>query len=225
MDRTGQAGSAEPGAPGQEEQDVWERSGMWPLFGWIRYWRVLLTALFSLLVVALALLGRTPPARLLEPRASLLFVLPWALMVLGVAVRLWGSGNLRKNQEVTRTGVYQMVRHPLYLGSLAFFLAFFLSVGNPVTGAGLFLAMVLLVYYPTMIHEEVVLRRDFPEQIAGYDHLPRLLPNLLRLPEALRTDRFTVRFALGNLGLRSLGFLVVLPVFLELLRWVESRYR
>jgi protein-S-isoprenylcysteine O-methyltransferase Ste14 len=208
----------------KEEAGSWE-TGIWPLFGFIRYWRVLLTAIFSVLVLLLALLGDTPPARLLEPRASLLFVLPWLLMVGGVAVRLWGSGNLRKNQEVTRTGIYQMVRHPLYLGSLAVFLAFFITVGSPLVGAGLFLAMVLLVYYPTMLHEEEVLRRDFPDQIGGYEHLPRLIPNVFRLREAVRTDRFTLRFALGNLGLRSLGFLVLLPAFLELLRWVESRFR
>lgn len=210
------AGEAEGGGGISRESDLS------PLIHWVHRRRPLLTAAFVVAVVGAALLDEEPPARLLEPSASALFVLPWMLMGLGVGVRIWGAGNLRKNQEITRTGIYRMVRHPLYLGSLSVFLAFFLTVGDPARGAALFLAMVVLVYYPTMISEEDHLRRHFPEQTRDYDGLPRLLPNVLRLPEALATDRFTLAAAHANLGVRSLGFLVALPIFLELLRWVEG---
>ena len=116
-----------------------------------------------------------------------------------------------------------MVRHPLYVGSLAMFLAMFLTVGDPLVGAVLFVAMVALVYYPTMMDEEAYLQTNFPEQTAGYIHLPRLIPNPFRLPEAIETDRFTLRSSYHNLGVRSVGFLVALPALLELLRWVETR--
>jgi hypothetical protein len=116
-----------------------------------------------------------------------------------------------------------MVRHPLYVGSLAMFLAMFLTVGDPWTGAALFALMVVLVYYPTMMDEEAYLQEHFPEQTTGYIHLPRLVPNVFRAGEALRSDRFTLAAANSNLGLRSLGFLVALPLLLEILRWVEGR--
>lgn len=209
--------------PGAEAPRQEAQGRLWPLILWVHRRRPLLTALFVLGALAVALLDGSSPARLLEPRASLRFVLPWALMLVGIGVRIWGAGNLRKNQEITRTGVYRMVRHPLYLGSLAVFLAFFLTVGDPWVGVALFVAMVVLVYYPTMMSEENYLRTHFPEQVPGYERLPRLLPNLLRLPDALRNDRFTLRAAYENLGVRSLGFLVGLPAFLELLRWVKER--
>jgi protein-S-isoprenylcysteine O-methyltransferase Ste14 len=196
---------------------------LWRAIRWIHRRRPFLTALFVVAVLVLALVHPDPPADLLRPRAELLFVLPWLLMIAGVGVRIWGAGNLRKNREITRTGIYRMVRHPLYVGSLAMFLAMFLTVGDPWVGAALFLLMVVLVYYPTMMDEEAYLREHFPEQTPGYIHLPRLVPNVFRIGEALRTDRFTVAAANANLGLRSLGFLVALPVLLELLRWLEGR--
>lgn len=194
---------------------------MWDAIRWIHRRRPLLTALFVTAVLLLGRLGGEPPANLIRPRADLEFVLPWILMIVGVSIRIWGSGNLRKNQEITSTGVYRMVRHPLYAGSLAMFLALFLTVGDPLYGAVLFVAMVVLVYYPTMLDEEAYLGQKFPEQTAAYAPLPRLLPSLRRFPEAMRTDRFTLRAAYGNLGLRSLGFLVALPLLLELLRLID----
>lgn len=195
-----------------------------PLVQWVHRRRPLLTFLVCAVMLVLALADPAPPAELLRPRAALLFWLPWALVAVGVAVRVWGSGNLRKNQEITRTGVYRMVRHPLYLGSLAVFLAFFITLGNPLVGAALWVAMVALVYYPTMMDEEAYLAKHYPEQVGDYASLPRLLPNLARLPEALCSDRFTVRAAWGNLGMRSLWALVALPAAAEAVRWVEGRF-
>jgi protein-S-isoprenylcysteine O-methyltransferase Ste14 len=191
---------------------------------WVHKRRPLLTALFVLVLIGGALVDDASPAELLRPRLTPTFLVPWALMLVGVGVRIWGAGNLRKNREITRTGIYRMVRHPLYLGSLAMFLAMFLTVGDSLVGAGLFAAMVAGVYYPTMIDEESHLARRFPDQTRDYLHLPRLLPSLSRLPDAVRTDRFTLTAARDNLGLRSLGFLIALPLLLEILRWVEVRF-
>jgi hypothetical protein len=159
---------------------------------------------------------------LLQPTPSPRFLLAWALMVFGVSVRLWGSGNLRKNQEITRTGVYALVRHPLYTGSLSLFLAYFLTVGDPVVGIILFGLLVGLVYYPTMLGEEEYLTLKFPGQFASYRPPPRLLPDPRRVGEAIDSDRFEFAAAYRNLGFRSVWFLIGLPLFLRLLDWVQS---
>jgi hypothetical protein len=86
----------------------------------------------------------------------------------------------------------------------------------------LFAAMVGLVYYPTMLSEEEYLTLKFPGQAESGAGLPRLLPNPARLPEALRTDRFTFSSATSNLGTRSLGFLIALPIFLRVLFAVQG---
>lgn len=162
------------------------------------------------------------PVDLLKPSSSYRFILPWALIGVGIVARVWGAGNLRKSQEITYSGIYRIVRHPLYLGSLSFFLAYFLTVGHVPVGLTLFVLLLLGVYYPTMLSEEDYLTRTFPEQYARYDPPPRLIPHLGRLRSALHTDRFDARAAWGNLGYRSLWFAVVLPVFLRVLAWIQD---
>lgn len=192
---------------------------------WIRRRRPLLTAVFVIVLLVAAVVGPHPPADMVPPGVGVVGGIAWALMLIGVGVRIWGAGNLRKNQEITSTGIYRMVRHPLYVGSLAMFLALFLTVGNPWLGLALFAAMVVFVYYPTMIDEERMLRLRFPEQTNEYLSLRRLIPMPSRLTEALASDRFTLRAAGGNLGTRSLGFLVALPLLLEVLRWMRVAVR
>jgi protein-S-isoprenylcysteine O-methyltransferase Ste14 len=194
-----------------------ERGGVWSALRAVRRRRPILTALLVLAAPAHTLLSGARPVDLLAPSGDWRFTGAWALMIAGVAIRIWGSGNLRKNQEITQTGVYSMVRHPLYVGSLAMFLAFFLTVGDLRVGLGLFAALVGLVYYPTMLGEEEYLALKFPDQARSRARLPRLVPDPRRIPEALRSDRFTFQAANSNLGLRSLGFLVALPIFIRIL--------
>jgi protein-S-isoprenylcysteine O-methyltransferase Ste14 len=198
-----------------------EKGGAWKAIRAVRRRRPVLTALLVLAAPAHTLLTSAQPLDLLTPSADLRFLSAWALMLVGVGIRIWGSGNLRKNQEITRSGVYSMVRHPLYVGSLAMFLAFFLTVGDPLVGGALFLALVLFVYYPTMLGEEEYLSLKFPEQAASRARLFRLIPDPRRMPEALRSDRFSLSAAGGNLGLRSLGFLLALPLFLRILTAIQ----
>jgi protein-S-isoprenylcysteine O-methyltransferase Ste14 len=39
-----------------------------------------------------------------------------AIAVAGEALRIWAAGHIEKGREVTRSGPYRLVRHPLYLG-------------------------------------------------------------------------------------------------------------
>lgn len=197
------------------------RGGLWPLIRWIHKRRPFLTAAIVLGAPAHTLLTDARPMDLLDPASGPRFWVAWGLMLFGVLIRLWGSGNLRKNQEITNTGLYVLVRHPLYLGSLAFFLAYFLTVGDPTVGILLFLLLTLGVYYPTMLSEEEYLTLRFPDQFSRYSPPPRLLPDPRRIGDALETDRFDLRAAYGNLGFRSAWFLVALPIFLALLDRID----
>lgn len=191
-------------------------------FYWIGRRRGLLISLAAAILVLHALWSRARPVDFLgrdhDPQAWWLL----ALVVLGVVIRTWGAGNLRKNQEVTQTGIYCMVRHPLYLGNLLIYLAFFLSFGNPLLGAALFLVLLIPVHYPLMLQEEDRLARDRPGQFEGYRKAPRLLPNPLALPAAMATDRFSARQAWRNRAARSALALVLLPLAAEAVRALQK---
>jgi protein-S-isoprenylcysteine O-methyltransferase Ste14 len=88
-----------------------------------------------------------------------------AVALVGVAIRAWASGHLRKMAELTTSGPYAHTRNPLYLGT------FVMVVGAALAGgrwwlALLFAAAYLLVYIPVMMAEVDTMRALFP---SAYD--------------------------------------------------------
>jgi len=171
--------------------------------------------LFSI-ALAEALWGSSRPVDFLGADRESACWLPWFLTCAGVAVRIWGAGNLRKNKEVTRAGIYRMVRHPLYLGNCLVFLAFFLALGNPLLDLSLFLVL-LVPHYCSIVLEEERLLREYPQQFAAWRDTPRIIPDLRSFREALATDCFSWRQVYHNHALRSLMAPLLLPVVSEAL--------
>jgi protein-S-isoprenylcysteine O-methyltransferase Ste14 len=192
-------------------------------FCWITRRRGLLTVLLGLIALCDAIWGEAHPIHFLGRNASPWALLPLGLTLAGVVVRIWGAGNLRKNQEVTRTGIYRMVRHPLYLGNSLVYLAFFLSFGNPVLGILLFLILLYAIHYPLMLQEEARLHREYPLEFEQAKKTPRLIPNFFAFREAVETDRFSLRRAYQNHALRSLWAPILLPLAIEVLIVLRAR--
>ncbi len=70
--------------------------------------------------------------------------LPIALA--GEGLRCWAAGHIDKGREITRSGPYRFVRHPLYLGSTAIALGFVVAARSwTVAGvAAVYLSLTLL---------------------------------------------------------------------------------
>jgi protein-S-isoprenylcysteine O-methyltransferase Ste14 len=58
------------------------------------------------------------------------FVAGVVLVVLGASLRTWGAGHLVKNDELSISGPYAWVRHPLYAGTLLVGVGFGVIVGG-----------------------------------------------------------------------------------------------
>lgn len=52
------------------------------------------------------------------------------LAVIGIAIRVWGCGHLRKNKELITSGPYAHVQHPLYLGTFLIAVGAVIAAGN-----------------------------------------------------------------------------------------------
>jgi protein-S-isoprenylcysteine O-methyltransferase Ste14 len=108
-----------------------------------------------------------------------LLVAGGALGALGLAVRAWAAGLIRKDAELMTQGPYAHTRNPLYLGSLL------LGLGAVVAGGrwwfvAAFLVFFIAVYGPTMKREEVLLENLFGEHYRSYAaNVPLLAPKLL----------------------------------------------
>jgi protein-S-isoprenylcysteine O-methyltransferase Ste14 len=96
------------------------------------------------------------------------------IVVIGVALRAYASGYLRKATELTTTGPYAHTRNPLYLGSLI------IAAGFALAARSLWIALAMAVifiaiYLPVIGDEEQFLRSQFP----GFDEYARRVPRLL----------------------------------------------
>lgn len=112
---------------------------------------------------------------------TLLLGLP--LAALGLAVRAWAAGHLRKNEQLTTSGPYAIVRNPLYIGTLFTALGCIVAAARPEL-AFLAGAVFLFVYLPVMEQEEQHLAKLFPEFAAYAARVHQLLPTLpARFPQ------------------------------------------
>jgi protein-S-isoprenylcysteine O-methyltransferase Ste14 len=193
------------------------------IFTWIGRKRSLLSALFGMIALLNVLWGKALPMDLDEPSSSPFFWIFWILLFTGVVIRIWAAGIIRKNSEVAKTGVYRMVRHPLYLGTLLIYLSFFLACGDMLLGIILFALMYFVVYYPRMLQEEKKLFAKFPGDYQRYmARTPRLVPKISLIPDAFRNSGFSLRRSYHNFGIRSLTLIVFLPLLCEVLHKVKG---
>jgi protein-S-isoprenylcysteine O-methyltransferase Ste14 len=87
--------------------------------------------------------------------------------VAGEALRLWAAGHLEKSKEVTRSGPYARMRHPLYLGSA--FIAVGVAVAAESRPASLLIALYLGTTLPAaVVAEERHLREKFGPEYDAY---------------------------------------------------------
>jgi protein-S-isoprenylcysteine O-methyltransferase Ste14 len=106
---------------------------------------------------------------------SLLSSLPFVLV--GLWLRGYAAGYVKKNAELTRTGPYAYTRNPLYLGSMAIAAGIAVAAGRWSLGI-LLVVMFLAIYIPTILSEETFLRGVFSGFDAYAQRVPRLLPRL-----------------------------------------------
>ena len=104
---------------------------------------------------------------------SLYFGLPFAIA--GLILRGWAAGHLAKNEHLTMTGPYALLRNPLYLGTLM--AAVGLAVASRKLTVLVLVALVfLLVYFPVIEQEESHLRNLFPDFGNYARRVPMLMP-------------------------------------------------
>lgn len=162
-----------------------------------------------LLIIPFLWLARPTPATLAAGAG---------LAALGLLIRAWAAGYLRKEETLATTGPYAHTRNPLYLGS------FFLGLGITVAGGQwvfvlLFVLFFFWVYGATMRGEAELLTELFGDDYRHYAaHVPLFLPRPTpyRAPGVTEAQgRFTLERYTGNKEYEALmgavagfGFLV-----------------
>lgn len=147
---------------------------------WFQRWRVPL----GFLCAAVFLLFARPTPVVLAVGAC--------VSVLGLAIRAWASGHIRKNTELATSGPYAFTRNPLYFGSFLLGLGFTIASGQwPL--AVLFALLFIGIYLPVMSVEAGKLDQLFGDDFEIYRRavplfFPRLTPYRHGNSRAVRFD-------------------------------------
>lgn len=110
------------------------------------------------------------------------------ITTLGLAIRIWACGNLRKEKELTTSGPYRYTRNPLYFGSMILGISTVVACRS--WGVLVIFLLNFLIIYPVVIRtEKVRMSALFPEKYKEYSDLvplffPTLKPKLPRDPES-----------------------------------------
>jgi len=90
-----------------------------------------------------------------------------AVTGLGEWLRIWAAGHIEKGREITRSGPYRVVRHPLYAGSTLIGIGFALASRSAIVWllTGLYLGATLLAAIRT---EESTLDARFAGEYSHY---------------------------------------------------------
>ena len=133
---------------------------------------------------------------------------------LGEALRVWAAGHLNKAREVTTSGPYRWLAHPLYVGSSI------MGVGLAIASNRLLVSALILVYLAATLtaaikSEEAFLRHAFGGEYDRYRR--RNGADVAGAGRVIDARSFSIRQALANRELRAIvGLLVaVLLLFLK----------
>jgi protein-S-isoprenylcysteine O-methyltransferase Ste14 len=111
------------------------------------------------------------------------------IAILGLLLRGYAAGHLRKHKQLAVSGPYAYTRNPLYLGSV--FLAAGFSVASHSWISALLLAAYLAIFYPVVIRrEQAELQAHYGSAFVEYaSRVPVFLPRLS--PGVALTERFS----------------------------------
>lgn len=138
------------------------------------------------------------------------------LIAVGLAIRSWAAGILRKSRELSTSGPYAIVRNPLYVGSFLV-MGGFCSLIDDFENIFFVMGPIAGLYYLQVLHEERFLSRTFGPRWDEYaSAVPRFVPR--RLPLAPLAD-WSRREWLGNREYRAFAAVLLGVLAVQLWHW------
>jgi len=88
-------------------------------------------------------------------------------------------GEIREKPELIRKGIFNHVRHPIYLGAILFYFGFFIITFS-LFSLG-FILIIIIFYYLISRYEEKVLENEFGDAYAQYKkEVSMFIPKILK---------------------------------------------
>lgn len=146
------------------------------------------------------------------PAAELYY---WGVVaaVLGIVVRLWASGHVKKDKVLATTGPYAYVRHPLYVGNHLIMVGFCLA-SSLWWSFFLWIALSLFYYPQTIAAEDRQLAKLFPDQWEDWARETQALMPRLRPYRSGQTSEWSFMQSLKQNGEPIIAALLLLCLYI-----------
>ena len=141
-----------------------------------------------------------------------------ATAILGLLLRGYAAGHLRKHERLATSGPFAFTRNPLYLGSILLAAGF--SVASHSWISTLLLAAYLLIFYPVVIRrEQTELRKLYGAPFDEYaSRVPAFWPRLS--PATSSGERFSWTLYRRNREYEAaIGLGIAMLVLVALMLW------
>ena len=138
--------------------------------------------------------------------------------IVGLVIRGYAAGHLRKHQQLATSGPYAFTRNPLYLGSV--FLAAGFSLASHSWISALLLGAYLAIFYPVVIRrEQSELKAHYGDAFVEYSsRVPAFWPRLS--PAMPSTEKFSWPLYFKNREYEaSIGLAVAMAILLIRMLW------
>ena len=158
-------------------------SNLWKKFlAFVVHRRVPLTGILFALLLIEDVWDHTDPLNLTN-LTNYKVLLGLGLVLGGLGLRSWAAGTLHKCTELTMSGPYGLVRHPLYIGSFMMMVGFCQLIDDA-ENIWFVVGPVLALYVYRAINEDKFLAAEFPDQWTDFARkVPRFFPR--RFPKQL----------------------------------------
>lgn len=140
------------------------------------------------------------------------------IALLGLVLRGYAAGHLRKHQQLATSGPYAFTRNPLYLGSTLFAAGFSVASHSWISAA--LLAVYLAVFYPVVIRrEQIELETLYGDAFLNYaSRVPSFWPRLS--PAMPSTESFSWELYRKNREYEAaIGLAVAMAILWGIMLW------
>ncbi len=171
--------------------------------GWINYYRKPFLFVGALILLGWGFLTKPEPyLKISEEVSIVLEEIGLILIFLGIITRVFSSLSIgsHKNQKVVDTGLYSLVRNPLYLGSFLILLGVAMFTTR-IDVMALMIILYIICFYPMVLNEEKYLQDKFGDDYLAYKKtVPRIIPKLAKwqIPETMTINVSLVRKTLTD---------------------------
>jgi protein-S-isoprenylcysteine O-methyltransferase Ste14 len=195
-------------------------SNLWKKFlAFVVHRRVPLTGILFVLLLAEDVWNHTDPLNLAN-LTDYKVLLGLGLVLGGLALRSWAAGTLHKRTELTMSGPYGLVRHPLYIGSFMMMVGFCQLIDDA-ENIWFVMGPVIALYIYRALHEEKFLAATFPDQWTEFARkVPRFFPR--RLPKQLFST-WDLKQWINNREYQAVSAVVLGLIALQIWQFVETQ--